>query len=79
MLRENLKDSASILQNILNQTLEVGSENISLLEAVKKYSAQQAEQSDLGKTLQAFTANREPLEILIQELRLIADDLTVSF
>ncbi len=80
MLRENLKDSAEILQNILHQPLEIdGAEtNISLLQAIQNYSSQQPSHSDLSKMLRTFLSNREPLQILIQELQLIARDLTVS-
>jgi hypothetical protein len=77
MLKENLKDSAEILQNILHQPLEISgaSENISLLQAVQTYSSQQPDHSDLSKVLRIFSSNREPLEILIRELHLIARDL----
>ncbi|MGC2595455.1 MAG: hypothetical protein WA347_04165 [Rhabdochlamydiaceae bacterium] len=80
MLRENLKDSAEILYNILNQPLEIsGTEKkISLFQAIQNYSSQQPDHSDLSKMLRTFTTNREPLEILIRELHLIARDLTVS-
>jgi hypothetical protein len=80
MLRENLKDSAEILHNILHQPLEISetSENISLLQAIQTYSSQQPDHSDLSKMLRTFSSNREPLEILIRELHLIARDLTAS-
>jgi len=80
MLRENLKDSAEILHNILHQPLEISgaTENISLLQAVQTYSSQQSDHSDLSKVLLTFSSNREPLEVLIQELNLIARDLTVG-
>ena len=77
MLRENLKDSAEILYNILNQPLEIhGIEgNISLQQAVLNYAGQQPEQSDLSKVLRAFAENPEPTKILIQELELLLQDL----
>jgi hypothetical protein len=80
MLRENLKDSAEILHNILHQPLEITEtpENISLLQAVQNYPLQQSDHSDLSKMLRTFSANSEPLEVLIRELHLIARDLTVS-
>lgn len=79
MLRENLKDSAEILTNILNQPLEIPgvSENISLIQAIQNYASQQPEHSDLSKMLRTFAANPEPTQALIQELQLIAKDLTV--
>lgn len=80
MLRENLKDSAEILQNILSQPIEISGthDNLSLLQAIQTYSSQQADHSDLSKMLRGFTANPGPMEILIQELQLIASDLTVK-
>ncbi len=77
MLQENLKDSAEILTNILNQPLDIPglSENISLLQAVQNYPSQQSEHSDLSKMLRTFAANPEPTKALIQELQLIIDDL----
>lgn len=78
MLRENIKDSAGILSNILNQPLEIPgvSENISLWQAVQNLPSQQPEHSDLSKMLRAFAVNQGPTLALIQELQLIADDLT---
>jgi hypothetical protein len=74
MLRENLKDSAEILQNILHQPLEIPGvkENISLFQAT-----QNPDHSDLSKMLRTFPSNPEPLGILIRELNLIADELKV--
>ena len=79
MLRENLKDSAEILSNILNQPLDIPgiAENISLLEATKNYTLQQPEHSDLSKMLRTFASHRAPTLALIQELQLIANDLIV--
>jgi hypothetical protein len=78
MLRETLKDSAEILSNILNQSLEIpGIEtNMTLLQALRSFSSQQPGDSDLSKMLRTFASNREPTEALIQELNLIARDLT---
>ncbi len=78
MLRENLKDSAEILSNILNQPLEIPgvSENISLLQALQNFASQQPDHSDLSKMLRTFASNPEPTQTLIQELELIASDLT---
>ncbi len=77
MLRENLKDSAEILHNILHQPLEISGapESISLLQAVQNYPSQQPDHSDLSKLLRTFSSNRDPLEVLIRELHLIAHDL----
>lgn len=78
MLRENLKDSAEILSNILNQPLEIPgiSENITLLQALQNYSSQKPDNSDLSKMLRTFASNPEPTKALIQELQLIAYDLS---
>lgn len=80
MLRENLKDSAEILHNILHQPLEISEvpENISLMQAIQTYFSQEPNHSDLSKILRTFSSNRGPLEILIQELQLIANDLKVG-
>jgi hypothetical protein len=80
MLRENLKDSAEILSNILNQPLAIpnATENITLLQALQTFSSQQPDNSDLSKMLRTFASNPEPTAILIQELELIARDLTPS-
>jgi hypothetical protein len=80
MLRENLKDSAEILSNILNQSLEIPGipENITLLQALQNFASQQPENSDLSKMLRTFASNPEPTQALIQELQLIANDLIVS-
>ncbi|MBS0620250.1 MAG: hypothetical protein JSS61_02185 [Verrucomicrobia bacterium] len=78
MIRENLKDNAEILDNILNQPLEISglSENMSLLQAVENFPGQQAEHSDLAKMLRTFASNPENTAILIQELDLIMRDLS---
>ena len=77
MLRENLKDAADILSNILNQPLEVpgAAANISLLKAVLNFDAAQAEHSDLSKILRALTEHPTPAQTLIQELDLLSRDL----
>ncbi len=77
MLRENLKDSAEILSNILNQPLDIpGIQGmISFMQAVQNYSSQEPENTDLSKMLRTFASNPEPTEALIQELQLIARDL----
>lgn len=78
MLRENLKDSAEILSNILNQPLEIPGieENVSLLQAIQNLASQQPDNSDLSKMLRTFATNPEPTKALIQELELIAHDLS---
>jgi hypothetical protein len=80
MLRENLKDSAEILSNILNQPLEIPgiATSITLLQALQNFASQQPDNSDLSKMLRTFASNPEPTEALVQELSLIARDLAVS-
>lgn len=80
MLRETIKDSAEILNNILNQPLDIPgiAENISLLQAVQNYPQQQPELSDLSKMLQTFAHNPVPTQTLIQELQLIINDLSAG-
>jgi hypothetical protein len=80
MLRENLKDSADILSNILNQPLEISSipENITLLQALQNFPSQQPDKSDLSKMLRTFASHPEQTQALIQELELIARDLCPS-
>lgn len=78
MLRENLKDSAEILQNIFQEPLEIPGVDgsISLFQAIQNYSSQQPDHSELSKMLRTFAVNPQPLGILIQELQLIAKDLS---
>jgi hypothetical protein len=77
MLKENLKDSAEILSNILNQPLDIPgiSEKVTLLQALQSYSSEQPNDSALSKMLRSFASNPEPTNSLIQELQLIAKDL----
>ena len=78
MLRENLKDSADILTNILTQPLEIpgATPNISLQEALQTYDPANPAPSDLLKILTEFVKYQEPTQTLIQELELLAQDLT---
>lgn len=78
MLRENLKDSAEILSNILQQPLEIPDipQNITLLQAIQNFATQQPDNSDLSKMLRTFASNPEPTQTLIQELQLIVNDLS---
>ncbi|MBY0530127.1 MAG: hypothetical protein K2P51_08080 [Rhabdochlamydiaceae bacterium] len=79
MLRENLKDAATILSNILSQSLEISgaTANVSLLEALKNFDPQKPLESDLQKILREFVRYPEPTQALIQELELLAQDLSV--
>lgn len=77
MLRENLKDAAEILSNILTQPLEIAEVDapISLLDCVMNYSAERPEGSSLSKLLQTFARNPEPTETLIRELEILSKEL----
>ncbi len=78
MLRENLKDTAEILSNILTQPLEIpGVEApLSLLQCVLNYASERPEDSSLTKLLHTFANNPEPTETLIRELDILSKDLS---
>ena len=79
MRQEELRDTAEILSNILNQPLDVkgaSQPQVSLLGAVLNYENQAPLDSDLCKILQALTKYKEPTETLIQELELLSRDLS---
>lgn len=78
MLKENLKDSGEIIQNILNQSLAISGakDNISLYRAAKEFSNDQALNSDLRKILLTFLQYPEHTEILVRELELILQDIS---
>lgn len=80
MLKDNLKDSAEILHNILHQPLKISGieEEVSLIQAIEKFASQQPDNSDLSKMLRSFASNPEPTQTLIRELELIARDLTYT-
>ena len=77
MLRENLKDSAEILFNILNQPLEITGirKDISLLQTALNYPMQQDRHSDLSRLLRSFCKNKESTEALIRELDILEREL----
>lgn len=78
MLRENLKDSAEILFNILHQPLEIPDIGypVSLLEAALSHNELSKEPSDLSKLLMTFSRHPEPTETLIREIDLLARELS---
>lgn len=77
MLKENVKDAAQIIQNILIQPLAISgaSSEICLLKAAENYHPSQGNSSDLSMILQTFLEYRGPTDMLIQELELIIQDL----
>ncbi len=78
MLKENLKDAAEILSNILSQPLSIpgASSEISLQKALESYDPADPAPSDLLKILTEFVKYPEPTQTLIQELELLAQDLS---
>ena len=79
MLRENLKDAADILTNIFNQPLEIpgATPSLSLQGALVSYDPSHPAPSDLLKILTEFVKYPEPTQTLIQELELLAQDLSI--
>ncbi len=75
MLRENLEDTAQILQNILTQPLDIPgtSSEVSLLTA-----AQNPDKTDLKKILEAFRNYPELTQSLLTELDLLHQDLKIK-
>jgi hypothetical protein len=80
MLRENLKDSGEIIENILTQPLSVpgAAKEVSLLEAAQNYDPQSPLTSDLHKIMLSFLQFPEPTEMMIRELELLQEDLKTS-
>jgi hypothetical protein len=79
MLKENLKDAAQILQNILTQSVVTEeAEETSLLKAAQNFASQDPENSDLSKILKNMTKFKDPTETLIRELDLLLDDIQVK-
>lgn len=77
MLKENLKDSGEIIQNILHQPLSIpgAKENITLLEAARTFDSNHYMDADLRKILFTLIQYPEHTEIMIRELELILEDL----
>ena len=80
MLKENLKDAAEILLNILSQPLAIEGrdEEISLLSAAKEFSSGNAESSALSDVMQNFGRYPEPTQTLIRELEILLEDIQVK-
>ncbi len=77
MLSENLKDAGEIVENILTQPLSIpGLEKpLSLLDASKDY-LQNPSSPELKKMLETFLQHPAALEVMLQEFKLLAQDLT---
>lgn len=78
MLKENLKDTGEIVENIITQPLSVpgAKSEISLLEAAKAFHPSEAMSSDLRKILLGFLQFPEPTEMMIRELEILAAELS---
>lgn len=79
MLKENLKDAGQIIQNILTQRLSIPGieQEISLLEAAKRYSSLDPSSSELKKMLETFQKYPEALSAMLTELELLRKDLII--
>lgn len=77
MLKKQLKETATILFNILNQPLEISgaSQGISFLQASMDASSQSPEHSDLRKLLWSLATHPGPTEVLIREIDLLSQEL----
>jgi hypothetical protein len=76
MLSENLKDAGEIVENILSQPLSVSglTDSCSLVEASKKY-LNDPSSPELKKMLETFLQHPQALEVMLQEFKLLAQDL----
>lgn len=77
MLREDLKDAAYIIHNILHQPLDVpdSDSEITLFKAAMNFKIEEGKDSDLSLVLHNFTQHQAPLEMLIREITFIMKDL----
>ena len=76
MLSENLRDAGEIVENILSQPLSIpGLEKpLSLLQASQVY-LQDPASPELKKILETFLQHPAALEVMLQEFKLLAQDL----
>lgn len=78
MLRESLKDAGQIIQCIISQPLSVvgaSSKEISMLAAAKSFNPNDPASSDLKKILETLQQYPEATEVMIQELKILCDEL----
>lgn len=77
MIRENLKDTGEIIQNILTQPLSIPGARVSLslLQAAADFDPRNPIGSDLRKILLSFLQFPEQTETLLRELELLQEDL----
>lgn len=77
MLREDLKDAAYMIHNILHQPLDVpdSDSEITLVRASMNFKIEEGKDSDLSLVLHNFIQHQAPLEMLIREITFILEDL----
>ena len=76
MLRENLYEAGEIVETILTQPLVIPGlpKGVSLLEASKHY-LENPTSPELKKMLETFLRHPAALEIMLEEFKLISQDL----
>lgn len=76
MLRDKLYDAGEIVETILKQPLSIPGlpKNVSLLEASKSYLADPSS-PELKKMIETFLHHPAALEIMLQEFKLLSQDL----
>lgn len=77
MLRENLKDAAIIIHNILNQPLSIPStkDDITLLNAAISFDDTGTPAQHLQQIMQTFIEYPDLTDTLIRELDILSDEL----
>jgi len=77
MLRDNLHDAGQIVQHILSQPLVLPGlpKELSLLKAAQKY-LEDPTSLEFPKMLETFLHNRAAMDVMLQELKLLAADLS---
>lgn len=77
MLKENLRDAGEIVENILSQPLSIAGlpKDISLLDAAKIYLENPAS-PELKKVVETFHQYPDAFQLMLQELKLLAKDLS---
>ncbi len=77
MLKETLKESAQILQNILTKAHAVPevTKDVSLLEAAEQFDVKNPATSDLKQIVTFFSQNPAATHALIKELEILKEDL----
>lgn len=79
MLKEDLKDAAIIIQNILHQPIAIPkySKDVSLIAAALEFEDENEPESlsSLSQVMFTFIEYPEPTETLLRELEIISRDL----